>query len=163
MMKPTSFATLSGNKIIMPSGNNAYFAIEKHFLYACMSSYVDTIHFDEGWYLETYPDIKDAVDKGLFERAKDHYVRFGYFEHRIPYLIEVDDSWYQSTYRDIRQAITERRFESSQAHFIKLGYAEGRLPHANFVLRMASDKALAADVKSEPTSVEAKRASASAA
>jgi hypothetical protein len=40
--------------------------------------------FDEADYLAFNPDVKAAVDAGLFESGLDHLIEFGQFENRIP-------------------------------------------------------------------------------
>jgi predicted O-methyltransferase YrrM len=40
--------------------------------------------FDEAWYLNTYPDVADAVRDGRLPSGHDHYVRFGRSEGRHP-------------------------------------------------------------------------------
>jgi hypothetical protein len=92
------------------------------------------INVDEAWYIQAYPDVRDAIQKGIVPDAKSHYYRFGYFEHRMPYQIVVDEPWYQAQYPDVRAAIVGRHFASGQAHFDLLGFREGRFPYANFRL-----------------------------
>lgn len=40
--------------------------------------------FDEAWYLDAYPDVRDAVAAGVFESGRDHWLRFGKTEGRLP-------------------------------------------------------------------------------
>lgn len=40
--------------------------------------------FDEAWYLDAYPDVRDAVAGGVFESGRDHWLRFGKAEGRLP-------------------------------------------------------------------------------
>src|ERR1700748_1329668 len=54
------------------------------------------IKVDERWYLERYPDIADAVDKGLVQSARLHFVNDGFFEGRLPFPIHVDERYYLS-------------------------------------------------------------------
>jgi hypothetical protein len=95
------------------------------------------IHVDEPWYLAQSPDVKEAIERGEFESASDHFVKVGYYEHRMPYEIDVDESWYLDNYGDIAAAVEQKVFPSGRAHFYQLGYREGRFPHANFGLRTA--------------------------
>jgi hypothetical protein len=39
-------------------------------------------HFDEEWYLHTYPDVLDALKLKTFTSGKDHYIKFGRKEGR---------------------------------------------------------------------------------
>ena len=40
--------------------------------------------FDEAWYVDAYPDVRDAVAGGTFESGHDHWLRFGKAEGRMP-------------------------------------------------------------------------------
>jgi hypothetical protein len=128
------YADLLNQKIIVESSNTKYLAVEQHFLRACMLSSLRMIRLDEDWYLNMYPDVKTAIDRGDVESASEHYVRFGFYEHRLPYAIEVDESWYIQTYADVREAIARNNFESAREHFLLVGYKEGRLPYPDFRL-----------------------------
>jgi hypothetical protein len=66
-------------------------------------------------------------------------VRFGYFEHRLPYRIEVKEEWYLEQYPDIKKAIDRRDFKSGQEHFETNGFREGRMPHPNFELAVGEN------------------------
>jgi hypothetical protein len=78
--------------------------------------------------------VQLAIDNNVVPSATAHYTRHGYFENRMPYLIEVDQDWYLQQYPDIQLAIGRDEFSSAQDHFEKLGFAEGRFPYPNFTL-----------------------------
>ncbi len=42
------------------------------------------IDFDEAWYLTTYDDIRQAIEKGGFKTGLEHYTKFGAAEGRLP-------------------------------------------------------------------------------
>jgi hypothetical protein len=86
--------------------------------------------FDEGWYLQTYRDIFDAVRTGKVTSGREHYICRGYFEGRLPARPEVDDVWYKRTYPDVAAAIAALKFTGPFDHFVWYGYYEGRLPSA---------------------------------
>lgn len=130
----SSFATLVTSKTLIPSSRTPYLAVEKHFFQECMAPTLERIRVDDFWYLDTYQDVAEAMRMGLVASAKDHYVRFGYFENRLPCNIVADDKWYLNVYPDVNDAIKRNQFPSAQEHFIAVGYAEGRLPYANFQL-----------------------------
>jgi hypothetical protein len=132
---PVTYAALTNNKITIISSTTPYFAVEQHFFYGLMERYLEEISVDEDWYLEAYPDIKDAIVAGAVSGAAEHFRRFGYYEHRMPYKIEVDEAWYTLSYPDVQLGIDAGHFASGQQHFITLGYKEGRIPFANFSLR----------------------------
>jgi hypothetical protein len=86
------------------------------------------VSVDEQWYMDTYPDIRQAFDAGEIASAKEHFVTSGYFEGRIPFKMLVEEDWYLRTYPDIGQAIASGAVNSAEDHFRKSGYEEGRLP-----------------------------------
>jgi hypothetical protein len=96
------------------------------------------VYIDQEWYLAHSPDVADAITKGEFASAQDHYAKVGFYEHRMPYEIEVDETWYLENYPDIAAAVEKGVFPTGRAHFYQLGYREGRFPHPNFTLRAAS-------------------------
>lgn len=89
---------------------------------------------DENYYRLLYPDVGEAVDKGLLTSARHHYIEFGYFENRLPFRIEVDEEFYLRSYPDVRAAVDVGRLPSAQFHFDRLGYNEGRLPRESWSL-----------------------------
>ena len=133
--KPVSFASLMIQKLVVRAPGTAHYSVERHFLAHCMESFIETIYLDPKWYLDTYPDVKAALAKQRNGSAQEHYVRYGYFENRMPYRIKVDEAWYLANYADIGPALAKRLCASAQAHFEQVGFAEGRLPHAGFELR----------------------------
>ena len=137
--KRVPYSSLLNNKLAIKSGSTPYYAVEQHFFHEVMANYLASIYVDTGWYLECYPDIRDAVSAGAVAGAEDHYRRFGYFEHRLPYRIEVDEPWYLDSYQDVKSGVDLGHFASGQAHFDMLGYREGRLPFANFSLRLKTE------------------------
>lgn len=86
------------------------------------------VRVDEKWYLATYGDVAAAVQSGEMRSARDHYIRAGYFENRLPRPVKVDEEWYAEAYPDVVAAIRAGAFPSGQAHFERNGYKEGRLP-----------------------------------
>jgi len=129
-----TFASLINQKVIVLSGTSDYIAVDQYFFNECLRPLVERIKLDEQWYLQKYPDVKQAIVKQIVEDAKDHFVRFGYFEHRLPYHIEVQEDWYLEQYPDIKKAIKQREFRSGQEHFERNGFREGRIPYPNFEL-----------------------------
>ena len=130
-----SFATLINKKIVIPSSSTSYLAVDQHFFFELFANVLKNAYVDEIWYMERYPDIRDASERGVVLGARQHYVQFGFYEHRIPYKIDVDEAWYLEAYPDVKAAIGDRHYASGQEHFERAGYREGRLPHPNFALR----------------------------
>lgn len=136
-MASASFSTLLNNKIFIPSPLKTHYTVEKYFLADSLKGYISEIYVDEEWYLARYPDVAAAVAKDKTLGARGHYIKYGYFENRMPYEIKIDDAWYRANYTDVEQAIVEKRYPSAQDHFDRVGYLEGRLPYAGFELRTA--------------------------
>ena len=133
-LKLPTFASLLNQRVVILSNSSDYLAIDRYFFNDSISPLIDRIRLDEQWYLIMYPDVKVAIDKKLVKDAKDHFMRFGYFEHRLPYRIEVQEEWYLEQYPDIKNAIEREEFASGQEHFENVGFREGRIPHPNFEL-----------------------------
>ncbi len=138
-MPSVSFATLLNTRILVPSPLKTHYNVDKYFLAECLRGYIEHIYFDENWYLARYPDVANVVAADATLSARDHFVRFGYFENRMPYPIKIDETWYRANYQDVERAILERRYPSAQAHFDRVGYSEGRLPYPGFELRMMDE------------------------
>jgi hypothetical protein len=86
------------------------------------------VEVDERWYLERYPDIADAIEKGVVQSARLHFVNDGYFEGRMPFPIRVDERYYLSQNVGVAEYVRKGTLESGQQHFDENGYQEGRLP-----------------------------------
>lgn len=86
------------------------------------------VSVDEIWYRINYPDIDEAIRSGTIESAREHFIRDGYFEGRLPFPMTVDEKWYLSTYEDIGSAVADGVFPSAEEHFVSHGYEEGRVP-----------------------------------
>jgi hypothetical protein len=86
------------------------------------------VDVDETWYLERYPDIADAIDKGIVAGPRLHFINDGYFEGRLPFPIQVDEAWYLKQNEGVADYVRRGLLESGQQHFEENGYQEGRLP-----------------------------------
>jgi len=128
-----SMASLQTLGLLVPEGNT-HFRVERNFLIALMAKKLATIKFDEAWYLSKYPDVKDAVKRGIIPSGREHYVAHGFYEHRMPTAIHVNEKWYLETYADVAEAIRAGIYKTAQGHFDLAGFREGRLPFANFRL-----------------------------
>jgi hypothetical protein len=85
--------------------------------------------FDERFYLETYPDIRDAVKSGKLVSGLEHYISTGYFESRMPSRLVVDERFYLQENPDVAEAIKGGKIKSAQLHFDAVGFREGRSPY----------------------------------
>ena len=86
------------------------------------------VDVDENWYLAAYADVAGAVKRGELKSGREHYIRSGYFENRLPGPIRVDEGWYLNEYPDVSGAIKSGAFKNGQQHFERNGFKEGRLP-----------------------------------
>jgi hypothetical protein len=131
----STYASLLNKKLVVPSQKTAYFAVDRSFFVQVFSTVIANIFVDEGWYLNFFPDVQEGITRKDFRDASDHFVKAGFYEHRMPYEIDVDEAWYLDNYRDIADAVRSGTFASGRDHFYIIGYREGRFPHAEFTLR----------------------------
>jgi hypothetical protein len=128
------YGSLLGRKMVVPSTRTGYIAVDQFLFFELMARRLSAVPVDEAWYLDTYPDIKEAIASGAVRSAGHHYARFGYFEHRMPRNIVVDPVWYLEAHPDVRDAINKKVYVSAQEHYEIAGFREGRLPYAGFNL-----------------------------
>jgi hypothetical protein len=128
------YAALINQKLLVPSNASSGFTLDREFALALMAPFIERIEFDENWYIETNPDVRDAISEGYVPSGHAHYIWHGFYEHRLPYHIDVDEDWYISVYPDVKEAIRLRYYDTAQAHFESAGFREGRLPYADFAL-----------------------------
>lgn len=90
----------------------------------------EMITFNEEFYLNKYSDVKEAVRKGSFLSGKDHYIRCGKSEKRLP-LPELPLIYNEGVYRiankDVDEAIKKCDYNNGVEHYISSGWKEGRL------------------------------------
>ncbi|WP_400771434.1 hypothetical protein [Methylosinus sporium] len=99
-----------------------------------LNAALQTVEVDEEWYMTNYEDVAKACrDKGI-ANAKEHYVKFGYFEGRLPRRLEFDESYYLSVNPDVAVAVENNEIASGIDHFEKVGHKEGRRPTERFSL-----------------------------
>jgi hypothetical protein len=97
-------------------------------LQQAMRMLLRAVHVDEDWYVRQYPDVRDAVARGVFRSAKHHFIESGYFEGRKPARVIVDEEWYGRAYPDVSESVEFGELNSCQEHFDRYGESEGRLP-----------------------------------
>jgi hypothetical protein len=95
---------------------------------------LDQVEIDEDWYLAENSDVATAVRQGALSSAREHYIKSGYFENRMPRPIIVDEVWYLKEYSDVAEAMKYGAFINAQQHFNVNGFKEGRLPSAGWSL-----------------------------
>jgi len=87
-------------------------------------------NFNEDKYLEANPDVKEAIEKGLFKSCLEHLEKSGLEEIRkgirkfhteyTPYSEEI----YLGKFVDIKEAVKEGLFKDGFEHFCEYGYKE---------------------------------------
>lgn len=117
---------IKSRKIIEMSNDSV--TISREFFIELFEPVLSRIRFDADFYRKTYDDVAQAERQGLIGDLRQHFIRFGFFENRLPCLVEVDGAFYAREYPDVAVAIIENRVPSAQAHFEASGYAEGRIP-----------------------------------
>ncbi|NET44404.1 SGNH/GDSL hydrolase family protein [Okeania sp. SIO2B3] len=82
--------------------------------------------FDEQFYLETYPEVAEAVANGTVSDGFFHFIRFGQFESRDPNAI-FNTNFYLDTNPGVAAAV-EQNVLTPTEHFINFGQFEQRDP-----------------------------------
>jgi hypothetical protein len=103
-------------------------AIGADILKELIAKALANVTFDPDWYLETYPDIREAWEKRRIEDLKAHFINTGYFEGRLPNSACFDENWYLSTYPDVSEAIAAGQVKSAFEHYLRNGQLEWRSP-----------------------------------
>lgn len=124
----TPYSRIRNSLNINSSNNEVVATIKFDDLEKIIRTFLLSINVDEIWYRISYPDIDKAIRAGTIESAREHFIRDGYFEGRLPFAMTVDENWYLSTYEDIRSAVADGIFLSAEEHFVSHGYEEGRVP-----------------------------------
>lgn len=86
--------------------------------------------FDNTYYLQTNPDVAEAVARGQFASGLDHFNRVGKYEGRDPNPL-FNTSYYLETNSDVAGKVTPGVFAAVD-HFLRFGQFEGRNPHPLF-------------------------------
>jgi hypothetical protein len=98
-----------------------------------LSMVIKCLPFDEAGYLEANPDVRRSIELGDVAGAKEHFCRYGYFEHRVGGTPNIDEAWYQATNPDVAEAIRTGAVESARDHYSRWGAAEWRAPNRESV------------------------------
>lgn len=99
--------------------------------------------FNEQAYLIAFPDVKYAVDNGLYglTRGYDHYINTGMAENRLsqaayiqakPRVLEFDEAAYLTAFSDVGITINNRDYDNGYAHYLNKGIYEGRLNNVRY-------------------------------
>ncbi|QIZ73304.1 hypothetical protein [Oxynema aestuarii] len=82
--------------------------------------------FNENLYLSNYPDVRAAVEAGVFSSGRQHFDRFGLNEGRVEISRFYDETYYLANQADVAAAVDRGAFVSGLAHYLQFGQAEGR-------------------------------------
>jgi hypothetical protein len=107
-------------------------SVPRQLFQGLLTAALEAVPVDEDWYKEKYPDFYAQLLRGHFESAKDHYMRFGFFEDRMPHPITVDPDFYVTEYPDTQKLAGD--LVAIQDHFESYGFKEGRLPYPGWSL-----------------------------
>ncbi len=86
--------------------------------------------FDEEKYLEANPDVKEAVEKGVYKSGLEHLEKYGLEEIRVgkrkfhPEYDFFNEEKYLKKFPDIKEAVKKGLFNSGFEHFCLYGYKE---------------------------------------
>jgi hypothetical protein len=70
--------------------------------------------------------LAEAIRKGKFSSAAEHYHAHGYLEGRVPEKPEIDEKYYLQTYPDVAAAVKSGMVKNGLEHYLRNGYVEGR-------------------------------------
>ena len=82
--------------------------------------------FDESFYLSSYPDVQRVVALGGMKSGLEHFIRFGFSEHRDPLF--VDTEWYVRTYPQAAVELGQGDYEDPVQHYVEVGMLHGFAP-----------------------------------
>jgi tetratricopeptide (TPR) repeat protein len=82
--------------------------------------------FDEERYLGNFPDVRDALERGLFSSAVEHYERIGFERNFLPFRF--DTTWYVKSYPLAALEVGQGDFLDLPHHYAAVGRLRGHLP-----------------------------------
>lgn len=87
--------------------------------------------FDAAYYLNTQPDVANALPAATYSQAIAHFVANGAAEGRDPSPL-FKTRYYLETYPQVRARLAAGDFASAIEHFLEVGIAEGLNPNPHF-------------------------------
>jgi hypothetical protein len=81
--------------------------------------------YDDAYYLETYPDVREALRTGDFVCGFEHFIRHGAEEGRDG-CVYFNERAYLARHPDVAHDVREGRMRSGEAHYVKYGHNERR-------------------------------------
>ena len=86
--------------------------------------------FDEAFYLNSYPDVRAAVQAGAFSSGLQHFQQAGLNEGRTLVSPFFNEDLYLRKNPDVAAAVASGGLSSGLQHYIQNGETEGRSPGA---------------------------------
>jgi len=102
--------------------NRRTLTVDKEIIVGLLRKVIAREPFDEKWYLQNYPDVREAVSAGKLQSGRQHYIETGYFENRLPGLLEFDVDGYLRNNPDLSSLSKTQAIH----HFVNTGHREGR-------------------------------------
>ena len=79
--------------------------------------------FNEEFYLNSYPDVRNAVNAGAISSGLQHFQQFGLAEGRVNVSPYFDEALYLRKYPDVAAAVSSGSLKSGLQHYIQSGEA----------------------------------------
>lgn len=84
--------------------------------------------FNEEYYLNSYPDVRTAVNARAVSSGFAHFQQYGLAEGRVNVSPYFDEALYLRKYPDVAAVVGSGSLKSGLQHYIQYGEAEGRSP-----------------------------------
>lgn len=118
--------SLGLNEDRLAAGVRSKVGIPTQLLKELLRIMASTLPFDLDFYIDSYPDIREAYDAGRIADPRTHFIEQGYIEGRLGSKPNIDEEYYKSTYPDVRAAIAAGELKSALEHYLRAGAFEGR-------------------------------------
>ena len=86
----------------------------------------DLALFDEDFYLERYPDVRESVRRGELPSGRQHFETIGFVEQRQAFRF--DQIWYAASYPEVVREIGQGNFVDAAHHYAAIGHLAGCQP-----------------------------------
>jgi glycosyltransferase involved in cell wall biosynthesis len=96
-------------------------------------------YFGCAWYLQRYPDVADAIARGEWQSALEHYLCNDTPTAFDP-LPDFSEDWYLTGHPGLRAAVEGGAYRNGYAHFLRHGTIELRSPAPHIDLRWYAEQ-----------------------
>jgi hypothetical protein len=110
----------------IPGEGTSMLTVDAAGLRWLVSAIIEQQPVDESWYQETNPDVAGAIMAKDIASGREHFIRTGYFEGRLPGPLTCDESWYLRQNPDVATAVRKGEILDGKTHFSETGWREGR-------------------------------------